>query len=283
MLQIESFNDEELDPATSKNIFSINKKPIQTRIKYPETNKRKFQSKWFDEHTWLEYSVSTDSAYCFCCRHFNNINFFNGFKAWKNPKRFYDHAKSDQHKKSNEFYLNRINKDDSVAVKVGTQHSEEVKKNRAYLKFLIQTITHLAKQGQSYRGHLENDQSHNKGNFIELLELRLLDRPEFLTHFSSSSSSYVGHSSQKEILDLVAKQIRQNLIPKECFAIILDETADLGRIEQVSFCLRWVDSDLLIHEHFIGFYSTATTTGDALFDLTKTILKEFILFNFLFI
>jgi hypothetical protein len=125
MLQIESFNDEELDPATSKNIFSINKKPIQTRIKYPETNKRKFQSKWFDEHTWLEYSVSTDSAYCFCCRHFNNINFFNS---------------------------------------------------------------------------------------------------------SSSSSSYVGHSSQKEILDLGAKQIRQNLIPKECFAIILDETADLARI-----------------------------------------------------
>ena len=35
---------------------------------YPVRNKRKFLKNWFDEYSWLEYSVNEDASYCFPCR-----------------------------------------------------------------------------------------------------------------------------------------------------------------------------------------------------------------------
>ena len=35
--------------------------------------KFKFQKKWYEEYTWLEYSVSKDAAFCFSCRCFGAL------------------------------------------------------------------------------------------------------------------------------------------------------------------------------------------------------------------
>ena len=105
------FVESENDPATSKNIYSINKNPIQPIIDFKsDKSKRKFLSKWYLDHKWLEYSASTDTAYCFYCRHFNqsHAKAFNGFNCWKNPKRFKDHARSDYHIKASELFQNFI-------------------------------------------------------------------------------------------------------------------------------------------------------------------------------
>ena len=32
---------------------------------YPIRNNRKFLKKWYDEYSWLEYSVNEDASYCF--------------------------------------------------------------------------------------------------------------------------------------------------------------------------------------------------------------------------
>ena len=49
-----------------------------------------FNPKWFTTHSWLEYSVKRDAAFCFACRHFNvkggkNEDVFtkDGFSDWK--------------------------------------------------------------------------------------------------------------------------------------------------------------------------------------------------------
>ena len=47
--------------------------PTQSlRIIFPSkcfgTKQRAFRQAWYDSHKWLEYSISQDSAYCFCCR-----------------------------------------------------------------------------------------------------------------------------------------------------------------------------------------------------------------------
>ena len=51
------------------------------------------------------------------------------------------------------------------------------------------------------------------------------------------------------------------------FSVIVDETQDVGHQEQVSMCLRYVDETFTPQELFIGFYSTETTTADALYKL----------------
>lgn len=45
------------------------------------------------------------------------------------------------------------------------------------------------------------------------------------------------------------------------YSIIIDGVQDVPGIEQESICLRYVDSDLIPHEDFIGLYKVSSTTG----------------------
>ena len=48
--------------------------PTQPVIQFPKSMfgsvGRSFQHRWYSMFSWLEYSISRDSAYCFACRHF---------------------------------------------------------------------------------------------------------------------------------------------------------------------------------------------------------------------
>jgi len=52
---------------------------------------RGFNPNWYKQFPWLEYSVVTDAAYCYCCRHFlraanrGSVKAFvaDGFRNWK--------------------------------------------------------------------------------------------------------------------------------------------------------------------------------------------------------
>lgn len=57
---------------------------------FPDTNGRKFVSKWYSEFSWLEYSIMLDRVFCFACRHFNSGHIYArdvfsiiGFSQWK--------------------------------------------------------------------------------------------------------------------------------------------------------------------------------------------------------
>ena len=57
------------------------------------------------------------------------------------------------------------------------------------------------------------------------------------------------------------------------FALIMDETSDISRAEQVSICLRHVVDGKTL-ETFVGFFSTESTEGETLFKLVKTVITE---------
>ena len=57
------------------------------------------------------------------------------------------------------------------------------------------------------------------------------------------------------------------------FAIILDETSDISRIEQVSLCLSYI-VDGIKKETFIGFYETKTAEGEVLYALVKKAIGD---------
>jgi len=132
------------DPAFSSNNYCSKDKPLQPVINYPATKNRRFQSDWFKEFTWLEYSICKDSAYCFPCRNFGLERGYadkcfvrNGFNDWKHAKdQFKKHQNSDTHSSCSKMLSNRILKDilgDSVVAQLVANHSEEVKLNRLNL------------------------------------------------------------------------------------------------------------------------------------------------------
>ena len=54
----------------------------------------------------------------------------------------------------------------------------------------------------------------------------------------------------------------------------MDETQDIWRREQVSLCLRYVDSKLQPAEIFFGFYHAKKTDAGSLLDILKSALEE---------
>jgi len=137
----------------------------------------------------------------------------------------------------------------------------------------MEVTLYLAKQGISFRGHYEDEASKNRGNFLELIEKTKNDIPEFKTWLERDRrTTYLSADTQNDIISILAKQLINKLKPKTFFAIIMDETRDLGRIEQMAFCTRHVDDDFQIHEHFLGFWEAVSTKSAALFELLEKFL-----------
>ena len=63
---------------------------------------------------------------------------------------------------------------------------------------------------------------------------------------------------QNEMLEIMAlrvfREIARNIQNAVIYKIMADETADVSNKEQLVFCLRWVDDDLIVHEDFIGMH-----------------------------
>ena len=73
---------------------------------------------------------------------------------------------------------------------------------------------------------------------------------------------------------MVLKYISEAVNEAGKFSIIVDETTDISTTEQVSICLRFVDSTGITRETFIGFHAVNSTTGEALFELICSVLNS---------
>jgi len=286
----------ERDPVKGKNIaFTLLCKglgPYQPEMdKYPKVNGRKFCIQWYKSYKWLEYSPEKDAVFCFYCRAFDlsgrcEESFtINGFNKWSKastclPK----HERSVPHKeamvKLASFKHSSV--EGSVATKIDKHHNMIVLKNISYLKDILDTLLFCARQGIGFRGHNEQDHSllNNRGNFIELLHLRANDNDTIKQYFIEKERKfrYIHPEFQNTFLSLMAKNIQQSLISNikvaGIYSILVDETQDISRHEQVSICVRYVTESFEPIEVFLGFFQTHSTSAESLVALIKEVLKK---------
>ncbi|CAF1669070.1 unnamed protein product [Rotaria magnacalcarata] len=252
--------------------------PFQPKTNFPTVNGRRFRSEWYNTYQWLEYSLALNRAFCFPCRLRNNCKYDDafantGFSHWKNGRaRFNDHQAANYHKEAFEIWktgLQNYNNNTDVLKLINQQHSKQANENRMYLKEIIRTIHLLARQGISFRGHRENADSKNKGNFLELLELRSNDNELIKT--KKEEIQFTDHKIQNELVELMSKQVTNHMVKEiqqaKYFSIMMDETTDISKLEQVSLVIRYTDDQYNVHERFMGFQRTTAMTGEALFNL----------------
>jgi len=155
--------------------------PIQPKLtSYPLNHqKRSFQSNWYIDRKWLEYSVQNDACYCYYCRHFssNKLNAgdafsTSGFNNWKKSLEkgggLTKHALSQSHIIATKNYLSykqREESDSSVIKKLDSGRAIQIRKNRDRLIQICSTLHVLARQMISFRGHEENQQYVNSTHF----------------------------------------------------------------------------------------------------------------------
>ncbi|XP_025192782.1 zinc finger MYM-type protein 1-like isoform X2 [Melanaphis sacchari] len=260
-----------------------------TDCDFPKVNGRKFRIEWYVKYPWLEYSPSQNSVFCFYCRALPSAScdqafITNGFKSWKKMNEYStNHSKSFGHKESLTKYagLKSAIKHGNVISKIDSNHKKVVKENREYIKCLLETLLYCAYQGIPIRGHRENEDSENMGNFLELMKLRAKDNNILDRYFLQKEKSfrYVTGTYTNEFISLMAAFVTKNIIKDiqlaGIYSILIDETQDLARHEQVSFIIRYVDGNLNPHEVFIGFYRTARTDGECLTNLIKVVLNSY--------
>ncbi|KAF0747558.1 zinc finger MYM-type protein 1-like, partial [Aphis craccivora] len=270
--------------------------PKQPRLVcYPKTKfgktMRHFSSKWFDSYNWLEYSVIDNSAFCFPCRFFSKnkdkpIFISIGFKNWKNAldqnSGLKKHHNSEEHKISNTMWvsysdmkkLNNL----SVASFINEGHKKLVIENQNYIKMIGRTLLYTAIQGISQRGDNVEESCANRGNFIELLNLIGDISNEFKSKRNTlpNNTKYTSPQIQNEIFSIFNKMIRNNIIDEfqncQYFSIIVDETKDITKVEQLSVILRYY-LDGIIYERFMGFKAAQLLIASSLFQYIKEILS----------
>ena len=73
--------------------------------------------------------------------------------------------------------------------------------------------------------------------------------------------------------DLIVELICKNVRESRHYGIIIDETSDISRDEQVPFCLSYTANGSK-KEAFVGFHATKTTDGETLYKLVKEVINK---------
>ncbi|XP_068671129.1 zinc finger MYM-type protein 1-like [Montipora foliosa] len=100
----------------------------------------------------------------------------------------------------------------------------------------------------------------SRGNFLELLHLRCKDLPWLQSKLQAQ-------------LQLHAQWTSPSIQKSGYFGMIMDETSDISRTKEVSLCLRYVINGET-KETFVGFFATASTEGEVLYELAKTAINK---------
>ena len=233
--------------------------------------------------------------FCFWCTlfvpegtHLSETNWTKiGVNNWKKGlEKIREHEKTDIHKNAAFQYSCFISGNDiqhsiSESAKLAEkERREKVDKNRNVISSLCKVTTFLARQNLAFRGHDESENSSNKGNYLELIQLISVFDSNIASYLKENKrySRYTSPAIQNEIITILAQVMRDEIISeiKEAgiFSMMLDETSDVSKDEQLSFVFRyplWGE----IFESFLTFKNVASTTGEVLFDTVDMTLKEF--------
>ncbi|XP_050012614.1 zinc finger MYM-type protein 1 isoform X2 [Alexandromys fortis] len=204
-----------------------------------------------------------------------------GTADWeKTLEKFRKHEESEVHLKTLRFwrqyqFLDEVPRDGSSV------YSEPIEGNRRYLKLVIESILFLGKQCLLLKGSDQSIPSINKGNFLELLEIRARDKGEVFRLLSSHGDFYHSTQVQEEIIEIIKAEILQDIVGElhvaSAFSIICEETADGAAGGQLSVCVRYAhttSSAVLVKERFLGFVNTEEMTAVHVHRRIKAYLQQ---------
>ena len=144
--------------------------PVQPHGKFPSKQygsvNRSFQSSWYIDYPWLEYSVSKNCAYCFPCRFFS-VNgdktfIYTGYSNWKCARGkeggLQVHHMSSKHKDATlswRQYQSTVANDSTIINHLEAGRLKKIQDNRQYVMYLLEVILCCSQQGLALRGHRE--------------------------------------------------------------------------------------------------------------------------------
>ena len=121
------------------------------------------------------------------------------------------------------------------------------------------------------------------GNFVHIINHAIKNGNKVLeNHLKTCSKceTFLSATTQNDLLKCCYQVVTEGLLKEvkaiKIFALIVDEASDISNKEQLSFCLRFVDSNNDIREEFLKFiHCDKGITGRDLFEAVTNTLPEF--------
>jgi len=116
----------------------------------------------------------------------------------------------------------------------------------------------------------------NAGNFRAILQFRAKG-DTFLQNVlegTDTNIKYLSPGIQNQLInicnDIILKKIVTKVNEAQCFSVLADETIDISTTEQLTLCVRYIDSEGNLNEDFLKFIIVESLTGS---DLSAAILN----------
>ena len=126
---------------------------------------------------------------------------------------------------------------------------KEKNKWREILRSVVEVIKFLCKQNLPLRGHRENSNSRNQGNFLETLKLLAKYNAVIKEHLSviqlsrKSMTTYLSPAIQNELIELLGEKIKYLILEEikaaKYISILLDSTPDVSHIDEMALIVRY--------------------------------------------
>ena len=213
---------------------------------------------------------------------------YTGFRDWKHAAgktgKLEKHNQCFSHKTSMiswKEYTTGIENRTTIADRLDSVRSKRREENRHYIRTVAEVILLCARQNVALRGHRESQLSLNKGNFLEILDM-ISNHDEIVKRRLQGgprNAMYTSPGIQNTILSLlggmVRKEICDGVTNAEVFSLLVDESKDISKKEQMSFVLRYVDVHGVICEHFLTFAEATSLNAEGLAKNILEVLAKF--------
>ncbi|XP_076931333.1 uncharacterized protein LOC143596436 [Bidens hawaiensis] len=216
-------------------------------------------------------------------QHFGGRNVFSkeGFNSWNKSERLSSHegGVGSAHNKALKRCEDLLNQKQSIVTIFHKQDDIMKRANRLRLNATIDDCRLCLKNVLSFRGHDESKTSLCKGNFLEIWEL-IYKHNEELRKLpkAAGNNQYLSPSIQKDVANCFEEEILNSIfkdIGDDMFDLLVDESSDVSKKEQMAIVLRYVDKRGLVKESFVGLVHVMETSSSALKSAIDTYFAKY--------
>jgi predicted restriction endonuclease len=189
----------------------------------------------------------------------------------KGLERFKEHEESVAHKAAYAATIPKVGEQSSIASTYNTISLGTQQLRRQGLISHLQTLKTLLCQGVAIRGNTDSESNIYQFNVDKAINDRglklLIDENRYVTAHDILEE-------QKRALVLRArKHLLDEILTKEFFSILADESSDISKTEQLSFCVRTCNANYEVSEDFVGVFDCSQgVSSESLLHYTKDIL-----------
>ena len=237
-----------------------------------------------EQYHTISYSPSKDGLYCSVCVVFSHSTgglVQKPITDWSNcTKILTSHIQSQVHLtaayQATSFISVCQRKQVTIAESLSKAYKEKVEHNKQALLSILKIVIFCGRQNLPLRGSTDTS-----ATFNALINFRAETDVTLASHLRNAprNATYLSHRIQNELIELCGDHIIAHIVKKAkeaiFFSVLVDESADVSKTEQVAVCVRYCSlPDYVVEEDFVGFVGTRNTTGETISALLLSVIKK---------